>query len=391
MTTSLEWAAAISPRHDAIRIGDQNNGYRREAPWPQHEPAHPWAVYLANHGKYRSLALDFDCGPGLNPGDDARDAFRLLQSFGFPPVLVDSGGDGYHVLARLPDRTPAGLLHPIVRSLGNFWPSLDVAPMVNSPTGCIRPPGSLHRSGGTSRVLVGSLLDFSAPPNSDAMDRLQSSIRPLQPTLTPTTTSASFRQSNEITDRIESLLRNGDIEKRYHSRSEMIQAIALGFVRAERTLDALFLALQDPANVGGEKVREKFSRAARKYVELSYRKALAFEPAREQPASVSTEIRAFARAVERADWPGSAGATDRTVVTALIDVASQIGSTTIGMSVRQLGELAGIHKGTAARSLRRLKKAGFIERVAEAHGHNAAVWKLRRRPADSQIHRGGVS
>ena len=295
------------------------------------------------------------------------------------------------MFSRLPNLTPAALVHPIVRSLHDVWPSLDVAPMVNSPTGCIRPPGSLHRSGGRSREMVGTLQDLLTTPSPDAFDRLQDYTRSARTPAIPVKTIKRHRPTHQVSDRIENLLRHGDTEERYRSRSEGIQAIAWGYVRAGLTEEDLFKALRDPANRGGEKIQAMGSRTARRYVERSYEKALGFKPIGSRSTHFQREIRAFEQAIGQRRWPGLAGATDRTVVDVLVDIARQQRSTTFGISVRQLGELAGIHKGTAARSLHRLTEAGFIEQVAESHGQNAAVWKLRRQPADSQIHRGGVS
>lgn len=390
MSSSLEWAAAISPRHDAIRVGDQNNLYREEVSWPQHEPKHPWAVYLAKEGMYRSLGLDFDRGPGLGPGDDAMDACRLLRSCGFAPVLVDSGGGGYHVFSRLPDLTPAALIHPLVTELRNAWRSLDVTPMVNTKTGSIRPPGSLHRSGGRSREMVGRLQDLLTPPSPDALDRLQNYTQSARAPKKPVKTTKRHRQ-RPISDRIESLLRHGDTDERFRSRSEGIQAIAWEYVLAGLTEEDLFEALRDPANLGGQKVQAMPPSRARKYVGRSYEKALGFKPTGSRSTHFQREIRAFQRAIKERRWPGLAGATDRTVVDVLVGIARQRRSTTFGISLRQLGELAGIHKGTAARSLRRLRKAGLIELVQKTDGQHAATWRLRRQHADSQIHRGGVS
>ena len=364
-------------------MGDGNNHYRVETAWPDHEPSQPWAVYLASGQIYRSLVFDFDEGPTYAPHVDAREAFWYLEVCGFAPVLAESGGGGYHVLARLSVPTHAHVIGPIVSNLHNFWPSLDISPMVNPRTGCIRPPGSLHRSGHRSRVIAGSLTAFTSTPAKDALDRLES-LTQSSPSATPATVAT---QSKPISDKAYRLLRYGDTEQAFPSRSEMIQAIAYSYVRAGKSVTALFRALRDKANLGGVKVQRMPLKRAEQYVERSYFKAVSFEPTRTAPAQTMREIGALRQTFDHADWSGLAGATDRTVADVLLAMAERLGTMTFGMSMRELAERAAIDKETARRSQQRLVEAGFMNQVAPAVGPNAAIWELRL--ADAQIHSQG--
>jgi hypothetical protein len=82
-------------------------------------------------------------------------------------------------------------------------------------------------------------------------------------------------------------------------------------------------------------------------------------------------------AIYSAEWNGTARATDLLVLCALDEIIKASLKTKFGASVRQIAERAQIDYATASRSLRRLTKTGWIEKIAGARDGNAAVWCLR--------------
>src|SRR5699024_12554280 len=48
---------------------------------------------------------------------------------------------------------------------------LDLAPLTNPATGCVRPPGAPHRAGGASEVIAGSVGALTAPTGTLAQVR----------------------------------------------------------------------------------------------------------------------------------------------------------------------------------------------------------------------------
>jgi predicted transcriptional regulator len=81
-------------------------------------------------------------------------------------------------------------------------------------------------------------------------------------------------------------------------------------------------------------------------------------------------------AIYAAEWNGTAKATDLLVLCALDEIIKASLKTKFGASVRQIAERAQIDYATASRSLRRLAKTGWVEKIAGARDGNAAVWRL---------------
>jgi predicted transcriptional regulator len=76
-------------------------------------------------------------------------------------------------------------------------------------------------------------------------------------------------------------------------------------------------------------------------------------------------------------WKGSAATTDLKVLQALFKIMKQCGKAIFGASARDAGERARVDRGTASRSLRRLVRAGWLEKITPARGASAATWRLR--------------
>lgn len=148
--------------------------------------------------------------------------------------------------------------------------------------------------------------------------------------------------------------------------------------------DQLWRALRDCRNVGGQKVQEIVTRkgeiAARRYVERSWRKAVA--RARTSPpivnrASARVIIASIRAQAAHTAWSGTAGSTDFAVLGAHIAVVEKVGHLDHGMSVRQAADDAGVRAATASQSQRRLVAAGWLQRIKIGRGPTASLWRLR--------------
>ncbi len=126
-------------------------------------------MYLADDtGAFRLLAFDFDAGKG-DPAADADTLCGWLDQARLPHVLACSGpSGGRHVWLALAEPLAAGTVDTLARLVRARLPSLDIAPLANPVTGCVRPPGAPHRAGGVSRVLAGDLAILTAPGVSAA-------------------------------------------------------------------------------------------------------------------------------------------------------------------------------------------------------------------------------
>jgi hypothetical protein len=151
--------------------------------------------------------------------------------------------------------------------------------------------------------------------------------------------------------------------------------------------DRAWNVLTDPRNTGSEALRQdrhgKPRRRPRLYFERAWGAAekhvAAYPPLRDR-ASVLVELVNVREAVFAASWPGRGGATDQAILLALVDIAIVAGRLRIHASVRALAVETGVSPTTAATSLKRLRRGGWISNVARATTVRAAVWQIRRRP-----------
>lgn len=116
-------------------------------------PNVPYALHLTDEaGRFRLLALDFDAHhAGSTATADLAKCTSALTTAGVEHLVCSSGpGGGYHVWIRLSTAISPARLAQVVDAFTSAWPSLDRGPLTNPRTGCVRAPGSPHRSGGAS-------------------------------------------------------------------------------------------------------------------------------------------------------------------------------------------------------------------------------------------------
>ena len=81
------------------------------------------------------------------------DLLDLLDRAGADYLVAESGpGGGRHVWAALAEPVDAETVAGLARLMRHLCPTLDLAPLTNPATGCVRPPGAPHRAGGASEV-----------------------------------------------------------------------------------------------------------------------------------------------------------------------------------------------------------------------------------------------
>jgi len=160
---------ALSPR-PTVRVADVDacgtaiNTYTRTARTTGDRPDAPWAVYLADPaGLFRLLVFDLDAAKG-DPAADAATLGGWLNHAGIPHVVTVSGpSGGRHVWVACAEAVDAATVDTLARLARARLLTLDLAPMANPVTGCVRPPGAPHRHGGTSTVLSGDLITLTSP------------------------------------------------------------------------------------------------------------------------------------------------------------------------------------------------------------------------------------
>ncbi len=194
-----------------------------------------------------------------------------------------------------------------------------------------------------------------------------------------------------LSEPIAALLRDGDTDGRYTSRSEAVMATALAAASAGWTETAWRDVLQSSALADwatqqrrkGGALRQRNPADAHHRLTTTWKAAV--RRAHERPAvadapSVRAELAALLAAADHnpALWAGAAGVTDRAVLAALVDIALAAVTLTPSASTRQLGERANISHSTAAVALDRLVTRGWLRREQPANGTLAATWRLVR-------------
>ncbi|MCD5341735.1 hypothetical protein LR392_05775 [Arthrobacter sp. AK04] len=107
-------------------------------------------------GRVSTLCLDFDTSKALKGvvDSDAVRVGRLLSACGMKFVEDFSPSGGRHLYVPLQDRMDAAEARELVEALALMATSLDPSPHQNITDGCIRVPGSIHKSGGHQTLIT---------------------------------------------------------------------------------------------------------------------------------------------------------------------------------------------------------------------------------------------
>lgn len=388
----LDLARAVA-RHDrATLLGADNDRAMVDGRHVWHLPD---ALEHVEDGRAPSYFVDvrddvLACDGDFDAGEAAQTLAATCSSAGLQPVLHASGAPGHrHVFVLVSDVALRKRLADRARVLG-----FDVRTS-------IRPPGAPHREGRPVRLLSPATWKAALEALGGPRTPPQWNPRPTadrEPS--PATPHTAPRRA--LSPNMAALLATGrhpDSERKcarcgarhptgYHSRSELLMALALGAVNAGWTQADLWTALVTPSNVGGERVREMLSKrgelATRRYVTGRYRKAVA--RAADRPVIQSGEgherLDRIAAAIESDHWLGKTGSTDRAVLRAHLELARRAGGPIHDAAVRDVAEIAQVTKRTVTAARRRLTVARRLAQVsARRKLTHAGRWKLLEKEA----------
>jgi hypothetical protein len=158
VTPDMAWALApLIAGAPTYRLGRWIGG-RFQYPRPQNPPRitaavpmRPAAVPIHGaDGSVATLCLDLDTSKALKGvvDDDAQRLGTLLESCGIRYVADYSPSGGRHLYVPLAERLSGPEARQLVEAMTLMAPSLDPSPHQNVTDGCIRVPGSVHKSGG---------------------------------------------------------------------------------------------------------------------------------------------------------------------------------------------------------------------------------------------------
>jgi len=414
---------AIAPR-DHVRIaavdasGTVLNQYSRR--WPVDRslaPAVPWAIPLADSDGFRLLAFDLDAKQAEpQAAIDANAIAELLTGHGISHVVCRSGpSGGRHVWVATVESVPSALVSLLARLLAARCPSLDIAPLRNAATGCVRPPGSPHRDGGRSQVLLGNPMSLLQP--STTVAQIEGLVRELvhgvnntgaatdagsdavridtngHPYLAgskrelPAASLAALHTA--VDDGDASVVLNrvllGAAASHWHFRDllELIPTAAgLEHVRTRRTSRG---RSPRPVRERVETLTRQWRYAVR-YVAEHPRRTGVDATFDRRAGDMADLVRALQ---ERADaaagrWSHGGGPSDRRVLDCLHRFALTAVETGIEADTRRIALSCGIGRETARVALQRLAADGWIQHARPAAGVHGAAWQI---DPQSELHR----
>jgi len=419
LSRSAAWALtrAVSPR-PLVRVADVDaygkavNTYTRRARTAGARPDAPWAVYLTDQaGRFRLLAFDFDAAKG-DPAADAATLCGWLDHAGLPHLLTRSGpSGGRHVWIALAEAVGAAVVDTLARLARARLPSLDIAPLANPVTGCVRPPGSPHRAGGSSTVLAGDPAALTVPTVTAAdvarlVDTLATGHRPeplaqLADPGAPLPTDAAGRlylpgvrrqlpagsvqalqvDANTV-DASTVLCRvlNGAAAARWRCADIAVlvdRFPGLEHVRSQGQGPGVPRRVRNPGESRAVLARQ-WDRAVRwvaAHPRASNLEDPTFEPRAAALAHLVEQVQTRADAAP-GRWAGPGGPADRRVLDALCVLSLHAMCTVVEADIRRLGLVCGIGRETARTALLRLSRDGWVTRHAPADGPRAASWIL---------------
>lgn len=160
------WAAlapllAGRPRVRESRDGGRNYHARWERPLTDRLPRVPAAVPIySGAGDTRVLVVDLDTARGGRETveRDAATITALVRRCGGALIADESPSGGIHLYLPLAQPVPFHDARDAALALAALAPCMDTAPNVNLLAGLIRPPGSVHKTGG-HQTLRGISLD----------------------------------------------------------------------------------------------------------------------------------------------------------------------------------------------------------------------------------------
>lgn len=392
------------------QVLNQYTGHRRV---DNTEPETPWAVYLAGDDRrFRLIAFDLDAKSVGSAEEAARDADTiagLLHDVGLDAVVCESGpSGGRHVWAALAEPVDAEMIATLARLTRHVCPTLDIAPLSNLTTGCVRPPGAPHRSGGRSTVLAGDTAALTAPTGTRAQvcaliehlaqligdtetARTRGPHRPL-PTddhgrlylpgprrPLPAVSAAALREDAAAGDASAVLWRIllGAASARW--RFGDVAALADTAPGMEHVRSWRDRSRRRPRSraAAAAVLRRQWDKAVR-HVATSGRQIGEDPTFDARAAAIAAHVRQLQT---RADatagrWARRGGPADRRILDVLCILALQALTVSVEADIRRLALMAGIGRETARTALLRLADDGWVTQDKAADGPHGAVWSI---------------
>lgn len=394
-------------------------------------PTRPAAVLIYGpEGTCRTLCLDFDLSRG---GDDPAQAHRalkadlhtvqgMLHAAGASWVQDQSPSGGHHLYVPLIEPMAQHRARLIVEALGVLCPTIDPSPHRSIRHGCIRVPGSPHRSGGHQQLITDlttavQVLTHRVGP--DAVERLEEELAEQRRILAErdrlAQTAPEHQELAEIIDlsqaratraagtrglssQMLTIATDGVWDRsRYDSASEARQAVLVAAAAAGMDLTevqsrmargvwsglAQFYARYSPTHRQAALYRDWRNALAhlRTTGTQTVRRTNTSQPTTQGGASNYQFVRSWVNAVaatEQSLGSDRSSLSLRMLLRALAEAAMKTSSPTIAFGVRALAVATGTDAGSVSRMLKILREHThpLIRLVRRGRGVNADVYEL---------------
>ncbi|GAA1751366.1 hypothetical protein [Aeromicrobium alkaliterrae] len=397
------------------RDGGRTYPRRYERTVTEQLPNQPAAVLIYDTaGAARTFCIDLDTSRGGRAAvaADLDAVTRLLEHSGARWFSDESPNGGVHVYVPLATPAPFPEASALARGLAATLPTMDPQPMLGIDSGCIRPPGGRHKTGGHQR-LHGSLsaaYEATQTGTTDASWRRLVAEHAERPHSSPeratdaghaTVTQLRPRgRHNAPDDTYAAIARTGQYDPaRYASPSEARQAVVWSAVAAGWDFKDLVVRVENGTWPGLAAMYGRYSRANRRAaLTRDWHSAVAFEKRRREttqvkPVRVGTTrgpkthagalygyVRTWLNAVDLVfDQDRRDDLAARAVLYALAEAAQKTGSELIEFGNRSLAIATGLNQATVGKVLRRLlaEDDALIDLVEPAAGVRAHGYILK--------------
>lgn len=368
-------------------------------------PGTPWALNLADEqGRFWYLVLDFDAKNGHTAEQvsvQCEIVCEFLAEYGLSYTVCESGqSGGRHVWIGLSESVDVVTARKFALAARVFAPSIDIAPMSNAVTGCVRPPYAPHKDGLQRSLPLTSVDGLLMPTNTAAMvERFVDTFYVVRtedsaPDTPVTVLVDPDRRHSELPQDVQELLRTGhasDKSKGLHriimgalahgwNEDQIVELLPYEGMISARTHNrgaGRRVARRDPEGYLRSKIRWFSANVKIKRVRSNTRH-VDYKPLITQYVSTVVIPRLndgwFSQRRGR-------GAAALRVYARLAILTAQIGTFRIGASLRDLALATGMTHTTVADCLRLLERKGYIWKVKDSHGIHSTIWSVREETA----------
>lgn len=389
--------------------GGRTYPVKRERALTEALPNQPAAVLIYDHsGAARTFCVDLDVSRGGQAAveRDYKALSAALTRAGASFFADRSPNGGIHVYVPLDEPLPFHDARAAALALAARTPTMDPMPMLSIQSGCIRPPGARHKSGG-HQALIGSLTAayvttqvrttaaawsrFAAdlPISADDAGEIPDNVTQLRPRGRHTAPDGGYQ----------AIARTGDYDTaRYASDSEARQAVIWSAVAAGLELRDVASRLVDGTWPGLAAMYARYRPHSRHQALVrDWNSAVQFEKHRRETTGTGSvrvgptsepkthagtahqEIRSWANAVDLIfDQNRRDDLAARAVLYALAEAGQKTGSTVLEFGNRSLAIATGLDQRTVGKVLNRLvdEDEPLIDLLRSATGVKANVYSL---------------